>query len=401
MRKRLQSVLINRDVALLATCQALLVTGNVLLVSVTSLIGNRLTTEPILATLPVAMQFGGMMLATLPVSLLMKRIGRRRGFILGNLIGIVGAAICLSGLQLSSLLLFCIGTGLIGACIGISQLYRFAAVDASNDASRHRAIGLVMTGGIVAALVGPNLAVWTREWLPQTLYGGSFIGLIGLYLLTLLALSRIRIPPPSAEEIHGQQRPLSEILRQPVFRVAVFGAMVAYAVMALIMTATPLAMSGCGFGFPSTAGVIQWHVLGMFAPSFLTGHLISRYGIIPIMLTGTVLMIVSVLINLAGVSEGHFTIALLLLGVGWNFLYIGSTSLVTQSYRLAEKAKVQGINDMLVSLAVMLSAFFAGVLHNLFGWQSVNLAMLPLLLLVVAVIVVFHRQRVNALAMSC
>ncbi|MFT6914471.1 MAG: putative MFS family arabinose efflux permease [Motiliproteus sp.] len=401
MRKGLKSVFINRDVTLLAICQALLVTGNVLLVSVTALIGNWLTTEPILATLPVAMQFGGMMLATLPVSLLMKRIGRRRGFVLGNIIGIVGAVICLSGLQQRSLALFCIGTGLIGACIGISQLYRFAAVDASDDVSRHRAIGLVMTGGIAAALVGPNLAVWTREWLPQTLYGGSFIGLIGLYLLTLLALSRIRIPPPSSEEVHGQQRPLSEILRQPVFRVAVLGAMVAYAVMALIMTATPLAMSGYGFGFPSTAGVIQWHVLGMFAPSFLTGRLISRYGIIQIMLTGAVLMIVSVLINVQGVSEGHFSIALLLLGVGWNFLYIGSTSLVTQSYRPAEKAKVQGVNDMLVSLAVMLAAFFAGLLQNLFGWQSVNLAMLPLLLLVVAVIVLFHRQRVNPLAMSC
>ncbi|MEH6472891.1 MAG: MFS transporter [Halopseudomonas sp.] len=219
----LRSTLINRDVTLLAGCQALLVTGNVLLVSVTALIGNLLTAEPMLATLPVATQFAGMMVATLPVSLLMKRIGRRRGFVLGNLIGIAGAMVCITGLQFRSLALFCVGTGLIGACIGISQLYRFAAVDASDTDSKNRAIGLVMTGGVAAALIGPNLAVWTREWLPQTLYGGSFIGLIGLYLLALAALSQVRIPPASHEEIQGDQRPLAQIVSQPVFLVAVPG----------------------------------------------------------------------------------------------------------------------------------------------------------------------------------
>ncbi|MEH6472892.1 MAG: MFS transporter [Halopseudomonas sp.] len=169
--------------------------------------------------------------------------------------------------------------------------------------------------------------------------------------------------------------------------------MISYAVMALIMNATPLAMSGCGFDFPTTAGVIQWHVLGMFAPSFLTGRLISRFGVTRIMLLGAGLMIGCILVNLQGITQSHFSIGLLLLGVGWNFLFIGSTSLVTEAYQPAEKAKVQGINDVLVALTVMLSSFFAGVLQNLFGWQLVNQAMLPLLLLVAVVIISFDRYQ--------
>ncbi|MEH6651995.1 MAG: MFS transporter [Motiliproteus sp.] len=393
--RSLGSVLINRNVTLLALCQALLVTGNVLLVSVTALIGTSLAADPLLATLPVAVQFGGMMLATLPVSLLMKRIGRRNGFVLGNLIGIGGALLCLSALHYRSLTLFCIGTGFIGACIGISQLYRFAAVDACDGDAKNRAIGLVMTGGIAAALLGPNLAIWSREWLPETLYGGSFIGLIGLYLLVLTALRWIRIPAASAEEISGEQRPLAQIMAQPVFMVAIIGAVVSYAVMALIMNATPLAMTGCGFDFPTTAGVIQWHVLGMFAPSFLTGRMISRYGTSHVMFCGAALMLGCIVINLLGISEWHFSAALLLLGVGWNLLFIGSTSLLTEAYLPAEKARVQGVNDMLVSMSVMLASFFSGVLQNLFGWATVNQAMLPLVLVATIAILLFNRYQLR------
>ncbi len=401
MQRWIRAVLINRNVALLAICQALLVTGNVLLVSVTALIGNLLSPDPMLATLPVAVQFGGMMIATLPVSLLMKRIGRRGGFVLANLIGICGALVCLAALQYHVLAIFCVGTGLIGACIGISQLYRFAAVDASDSDAKNRAIGLVMSGGLFAALVGPNLAIWSRDWLPHTLYGGSFLGLIGLYLLALIALSRVRIPAATQEEISGAQRPLTQIIRQPVFMLAVLGSLVAYAVMALIMNATPLAMTGCGFDFPTTAGVIQWHVVGMFAPSFLTARLINRFGVIPVMLSGAMLMLACILINLQGISQLHFSGALLLLGVGWNLLFIGSTSLVTEAYQPAEKARVQGINDMLVSMSVMLASFFAGALQNLFGWQLVNQAMLPLLAVVVIAILVFNRQRNKAIQLLC
>lgn len=391
----LGSVLINRNVTLLALCQALLVTGNVLLVSVTALIGTLLAVDPLLATLPVAIQFGGMMLATLPVSLLMKRIGRRNGFVLGNVIGIGGALLCLSALHYRSLALFCVGTGLIGACIGISQLYRFAAIDACEGDAKNRAIGLVMTGGIAAAVLGPNLAIWSRDWLPETLYGGSFIGLIGLYLLALSALRGVRIPAASAEEVSGEQRPLAQIMVQPVFMVAVTGAVVSYAVMALIMNATPLAMIGCGFDFPTTAGVIQWHVLGMFAPSFLTGRMISRFGVTQVMFCGAALMLGCIVINLLGISEWHFSAALLLLGVGWNLLFIGSTSLLTDAYLPAEKARVQGINDMLVSMSVMLASFFSGVLQNLFGWEVVNQAMLPLVLIATIAILAFNRHQLR------
>ncbi|WP_207062774.1 MFS transporter [Motiliproteus sp. SC1-56] len=387
-----QRVLPPRDVVLLALCQALLVTGNVLLVSVTALIGDRLAASPSLATLPVAVQFGGMMVATLPASLFMKRFGRRLGFVLGNLVGMGGALVCLLGLHQASLPVFCLGTGLLGVCIGTSQLYRFAAVDASPPEQKERAISLVMAGGVVAAVLGPNLAVWTRTWLPETLYGGSFLGLVLLYLLALALLAAVRIPPPSQEEASGPQRALPTVARQPVFLVAVAGAMVAYAVMALIMTATPLAMADRSLSFAATAMVIQWHVLGMFAPSFVTGRLVSRFGAPNIMILGSALMLACIFINLLGSSRAHFTVALLLLGVGWNFLYIAATSLVTEAYRPAEKAKVQGVNDLLVSSMVTLATFFAGALHNGFGWEPVNLAMLGPLLLVIVAVLGYRRQ---------
>ncbi|RDE25369.1 MFS transporter [Motiliproteus coralliicola] len=381
----------NRSVALLALCQALLTTGNVLLVSVLALIGNQLADQPALATLPVAIQFLGTMLAAYPASLLMKRIGRRAGFWIGNGLGIVGALVAFWALGRESLLLFCFGSALIGACIGISQLYRFAAVDVSDEAHKHRAISLVMAGGLVAALVGPALAIWSRDWLPDLLYGGNYLALVLIYLLAITALGWVRVPPSSDEEVHGQARPIAEVVRQPVFIVAVLGAVVAYAVMVLIMNATPLSMQACGFSFGITAGVIQWHVLGMFAPSFITGRLISRFGVTTIMLVGSVLMIGCILVNLQGIGRWHFTSALILLGVGWNFLFIGSTSLLTEAYRPAEKARAQGINEMLVSMSVMVASFCSGLLQNLWGWDWVNLAMAPPLLLVVVAIVWLSR----------
>ncbi|WP_243633744.1 MFS transporter [Motiliproteus coralliicola] len=387
----LSSFFINRSVALLALCQALLTTGNVLLVSVLALIGNQLADQPALATLPVAIQFLGTMLAAYPASLLMKRIGRRAGFWIGNGLGIVGALVAFWALGRESLLLFCFGSALIGACIGISQLYRFAAVDVSDEAHKHRAISLVMAGGLVAALVGPALAIWSRDWLPDLLYGGNYLALVLIYLLAITALGWVRVPPSSDEEVHGQARPIAEVVRQPVFIVAVLGAVVAYAVMVLIMNATPLSMQACGFSFGITAGVIQWHVLGMFAPSFITGRLISRFGVTTIMLVGSVLMIGCILVNLQGIGRWHFTSALILLGVGWNFLFIGSTSLLTEAYRPAEKARAQGINEMLVSMSVMVASFCSGLLQNLWGWDWVNLAMAPPLLLVVVAIVWLSR----------
>ena len=391
-----KSWLINRNVALLAGCQALLVTGNVLLVSVLALIGNQLADQPALATLPVAVQFLGTMLAAYPASLLMKRIGRRAGFWLANGLGISGALVCLWALKLQALPLFCIGAALVGACIGICQMYRFAAVDVSDEAHKHRAISLVMGGGLVAALLGPNLAVWSRDWLPEVLYGGSYVALIGLYLLSIAALGAVRIPAPADEEAYGAQRPMGQIVRQPVFIVAVLGAVVAYAAMVLIMNATPLSMVACGFSFAATAGVIQWHVVGMFAPSFITGRLIGRFGVTRIMLLGAVLMIACILVNLQGITELHFTSALLLLGVGWNFLFIGSTSLLTEAYQPAEKAKVQGINEMLVSLTVMFASFFSGMLQNLQGWDWVNQSMLPPLVLIVVAIVWYGRLSLSS-----
>ncbi|GAA0687077.1 MFS transporter [Marinobacterium maritimum] len=366
----------NRDVWLLALCQALLNTGNVLLVSVNALIGQQLAPSEALITLPVAFQFVGLMLATIPASLIMQRTGRRNGFILGNMIGLSGALTCLWALQIAAFELFCLGTALLGVGIGFGMLYRFAAVEVCTPGHESRAISMVMLGGIIAAIVGPNLAIYSRtlEWGVD--FSGAFAALAGLYLLALGLLQRIRIPPmPTATQ--GQTRPLRVILLQPRFLMAVLVAMASYAVMNLLMTATPLAMHRCGYAFSSAANVIEWHVLGMYLPSFFTANLIRRFGEVPLMKTGGLLMLACIAINLHGQSEWHFWAALVLLGVGWNWMFICATAFLTKAYEPAEKAKTQAANEFLVFGMVTCSALAAGWLESSLGWAAMNVLMIP------------------------
>ncbi|SEI92402.1 Predicted arabinose efflux permease, MFS family [Allopseudospirillum japonicum] len=378
------------NVWLLAFCQALLTTGNILLVSVTALIGQSLAPSPSLATFPVAMQFIGLMLATLPASLLMQKIGRRLGFLLGNSIGVLGAILACYALWQQSFALFFSATFLLGIAIGFGQLYRFAAVEACAPAKKAQAISIVMGGGVLAALLGPWLAVQSKAFIDEPEFLGSFIGLLALYILALVLVTSLKLAPPSMEEVQGPQRSWPEILRQPALIAALIAGTIGYSVMVLVMTATPLAMQGCGFSFGETASVIQWHVLGMFLPSFITGHLISRFGTYPVMYAGGVCLLISVVINQTGLSYAHFWFGLLMLGLGWNWMFIGATHLLTQTYQAAEKGRVQALNEFVVFSCVSLASIFAGWLEFTLGWAALNLWMLPLI--VFALLLLIYTQ---------
>ncbi|WP_293267970.1 MFS transporter [Neptunomonas sp.] len=382
----------NRSVVLLSLCQALLGTGNVLLISVNGLIGQSLSPSDALITLPIAMQFVGLMLATIPASLIMQRIGRRNGFYLGNSVGIIGAIVSAVALMYQSFFFFCVGTTLLGVGIGFGTLYRFAAVEACEPEHKNRAISMVMFGGVLAAIIGPALAVESRDWISQE-FVGSFVGLVGLYVIALLLLMGVSIPSTSNSVANKEgQRPLFEIATQPVFIVAVVVGMVSYTVMNLLMTATPLAMARCGFSFPQTAWVIEWHVLGMFLPSFFTGRLIQRFGTTPMMLLGGVIMLACIFINLNGKTEWHFWSALFLLGLGWNFMFISATSLVTGAYVEQERAKTQATNEFLVFGMVTISALSAGWLEVSMGWETMNALMIPVVVWAMLVVVFFSKR---------
>ena len=383
----------------LALGQALLVSGNILLVSVTALIGQQIAPSLSLMTLPVALQFLGLMGVTLPAAHLMRWLGRKVGFLIGNIIGVGGACLAYFALAAGDFTLFCVSTFLLGMAIGVGQQYRFAAIEGCPPALHPRAISLVMAGGVIAAILGPNLAIWGERLFPATQYLGAFAVLIGLYLLTTVLIAFIPLKKPTRAELQGEARPYTELFKQPQLVAAITAGVIGYAVMVLIMTATPLAMQGCGFGFSSTATVIQWHVLGMFAPSFITGRLITQFSETKIIQTGCVLLIACVLLNQLGTTYWHFWTALVLLGVGWNFTFIGATSLLTHTYRPAEKAKVQGINDFLIFGSSAVASLLAGYWQSLFGWQMLNLMMLPAIGIAMLLVAWSqHRHSRNALA---
>ena len=386
------SAAIRRNVLILAACQALAMTGSSLMMTVSALVGQMLAIDKSLATLPLGLQFTATMLTTIPASLLMKQVGRRAGFALGALIGAFGAGVCTIAVFQNSFVGFCFGNALVGVAMGFALFYRFAAADAADERFRSRAISYVMAGGIVAAVSGPELAKWSRDLFAPAFFAGCFAVIAVLSLAAALLLQYLNMPRPTAEERRQGGRPLGEIARQPVFIVAALGGMIGYGMMSLVMTATPLAMVACAHSFGDAAFVIQWHVLGMFAPSFFTGHLIARFGVLNIMLAGVMLLVGCVVINLSGTELFQFWTALVLLGLGWNFLYIGSTALLTEAYRPTERAKVQALNDFLVFGTVAVSSFSSGALQNQFGWEAVNYAVtVPALLVLMAIF--WLRQR--------
>lgn len=385
----------NRNVWLLSLCQALLMTGNILLISVIGLIGQQIAPSPSMITLPVALQFLGLMSATIPASMIMGKLGRKRGFSIGNLVGILGASLATFSLYHHLFWIFCVGTFLLGVGIGFGTLYRFAAIEVCDAHARHRAISISMAGGVLAAVLGPNLAIYSQQWSSDGLYVGAFASLIVLNFLALLLLQTIQFPKPAERSQSIRSEPLKDIITQPNFMVAVFAAMVAYAVMNILMTATPLAMIGCGFNFTKAAGVIEWHVLGMFVPAFFTGKLVERYGPRLMILIGGMLFIGCIAINLHGQSIWHFRLALVLLGVGWNFMFISATGLFSQSYKEQNKAKAQAFNEFFVFSCVTVTALLSGWLESTVGWQKLNLYVLPFVFAVIAIFVVNTKHHIK------
>jgi len=386
-----------RNVLILALCQALAMTSTSLMVTVAALVGQMLAADKTLATLPIGVQFTATMATVIPASLLMKRIGRRAGFSVGALLGAAGAGLAVAAIFAGSFVVFCLAGAAVGAALGFAMFYRFAAADAADPTFRGKAISLVLTGGVVAAVAGPQLARWSRDLFQPALFAGCFVAIAGLWLAALLLLQLVDIPRPSELERRAGGRPLAAIVRQPAFVVAALGAMIGYGVMSLVMTVTPLAMIGHAHEFDDAAFVIQWHVLGMYAPSFVTGHLIARVGVLNVLAAGVALIGACVAVNLSGTGVMQFWAALTLLGLGWNFLFIGSTTLLTETYRPEERAKTQALNDFLVFGTVAMSSFASGAVHNHFGWSAVNLAVIaPISAVLIAVL--WLRRRRAALA---
>ncbi len=355
-----------------------------LMITVSALVGFALAEDKSLATLPLSLQFLGLMLTSIPASMIMGRWGRRAGFILGSLIGLCGAVIAVWSILNHHFWGFALGAFMVGIFNGFGSYYRFAAVDVSDDASKPRAIAYVMAGGVIAAFVGPNLANFGRAIFAGEPYAGGFFYVIGLYALVFIIMIFIKMPGiAKASSTSGRNvRPLLQIARQPTFIVAIICGMLGYAVMSYLMTATPLAMKHHAHVFDDTAFVIQWHILAMFAPSFFTGTIIQRFGVLNVLLLGALLALACVVINLLGHSIWHFWTALVALGISWNFLFIGATDLLTETYRPEEKAKAQALNDFSVFTLVTIASLSAGYFQHNFGWKAVNFGALPLILII-------------------
>jgi len=387
-----------RNVALLAACQALLLTNSATLIAINGLAGLALAPTRALATLPVTCWVAGGALATMLASLHMKRVGRQRGLMAGTLWGVVGALICAGAVWMQSFWLLCFGALVFGVYNAYGQYYRFAAADVASADFKSTAISLVLAGGLVGGILGPTTSRFTVDLLAPR-FTGAYLALIGFALATMLLLRFIRIPAPDAKMQAAPGRPLREIAAQPKFIVAVLSGAIGYGVMNFLMTSTPIAMGVCGHPYGDAAFVISSHVIGMFAPSFFTGGLIRRLGVLPVMFAGALLNFAGIGVALSGISVAQFWGALVLVGVGWNFLYTGGTTLLTGTYRPEEMAKAQGANDQVIFIVMLVSSLASGATVTAAGWERVNLYALPMVAVVAGAIVWFaFKERAGKVA---
>ena len=370
-----------RNVLVLSACQATLQTGGVTLVMITGLAGLALAPNPAFATVPLTCYVIGSAMATVPASMLMKAIGRRAGFQTGTAIGMCGAAVCALAIYLANFWLLCGGMLVMGCYTAFGKYYRFAAADVAEAGFRAKAISFTLAGGIVGGFVAPEMAKRTKDLFADHVFLGSYLSLMGVCVVAALVLSQLQIPKLSEKDRKEGGRPLKEIMRQPAFIVAALAGALSYGIMNLFMTSTPLAMHAHHHHFNSAALVLEWHVLGMYGPSFFTGSLIQKFGVLKVILMGIVLLFGAVLAALAGTGVVNFWLALFILGVGWNFMYVGGSALLTECHTPAERAKTQAANDLMVFMTMAVSSMSSGMLLNASGWHAVNYGTIPFLLL--------------------
>ena len=363
----------NKNLWLLALCQGLFLTNNVVFIAINGLVGLQLAPYGWMATLPVMGYVVGGALSTGLVARTQRRWGRRVSFQIGLAVAVGSALLCAWAAFAHQFWLLCAATVVAGYYSANGQLYRFAAAELAPPAFGEKAVSLVLAGGLLGAVAGPNLANHTRNLLAAP-FAGAYMALVLVGLLSMLLMAFVRFPAvvQAAGGAASQGRPLGALLREPAFFVATLGAALGYGVMNLLMAATPLAMQVCGYDFADAAFVLEWHVIGMFAPGFFTGHLIKRFGVLAVMGVGVLLNAACVAVALAGVEIAHFTVALTLLGVGWNFLFTGSTTLAMQAYRPEEKDRAQAAINFCVFATMALTSFASGALVTTQGWTLLN-----------------------------
>ncbi|KPQ10944.1 MAG: Arabinose efflux permease [Saliniramus fredricksonii] len=394
--------LAKRNAWVLAGAQALGGANPAIVISIGGLVGLMLAPRESLATLPVSLLNLGLAAGIIPAAMVMRRFGRRNGYIFGGLHGVVGGSIAALAIVWGDFVMFCIGTLIAGFYGSYVQSYRFAATDAATSAFRARAISYVLAGGLAAGILGPQVVIFTRDMVPGATFAGSFMAQALLALIAIVVISFLRTPPvPVTTPAPGDAptasgRPLVTIMLQPRFIIAVTAGVVSYGLMAFLMTAAPLAMVECGLPLETAALGISWHILAMFAPSFFTGKLIDRYGKEMITAIGLVMIAVSAVIGLSGLTVAHFWTALILLGVGWNFGFIGATALVTDTYRPEERTKAQAANDFIVFGSVAVASFSSGQLLDAGGWEIVNWLSFPPLAVALVLVVAQARMRRHA-----
>lgn len=377
----------NPSLWLLAVLQGLFLTNNVTFIAINGLVGLSLAPFGWMATLPVMGYVVGGALFTGPVAMVQQRLGRQRSFQIGLLVAIASTLLCAYAAATRNFWLVCAGTVVSGYYAANASLYRFASAELAAPPAREKAVSLVMAGGLIGAVAGPNLAAWTRD-LASAPFVGAYVALSGVAAVALVLMSFLRFPPvPPKVPGAGGGRSVAELLRQPVFLVAAVSGALGFGVMNLLMAATPLAMQQCGLPFSDAALVLEWHVIGMFAPGFFTGHLIKRYGALPVMGVGVALNFVCILIALSGVELQQFLLALFLLGLGWNFLFTGATTLSLTAYAPQEKDRAQAVLNFFVFGTLALSSLASGVLVTTQGWTLLNYgSLLPVALVAASLI---------------
>jgi len=376
-----ENAIARKNALLYSACAAFSGAASPLSVALGGLAGSYLLgPDKSLATAPVTGLTVGLAFGAIFAAALMQRVGRKYGFMTGAMIGIAGMTVAAWAIIIHSFALFLSGMLTIGAAGGFYQQYRFAATDRGTKEFRAKAISWVLAGGVIAAVLGPQLVIWTADLLAPIPFAGAFLSATSLFICSLVILGFLEPSvPPSRKDREKQDtgRPVREIISQPRFIVSVLCAMGSYSLMSFVMTAAPLAMIGCGFSQTQSTLGIQWHVLAMFGPSFFTGHLIQRFGKERIVAAGLVILLGCALVALAGIGLANFWIALVLLGIGWNFSFIGATSMVTDTYRPEERSKAQGANDFLLFGSVALASLLSGLTLNAFGWNAINIVAFP------------------------